>query len=45
MLNKYLVPSFIVAEFPELEAELKKISATLNVYKCMACLLALLRNN
>jgi hypothetical protein len=37
MLNKYLVPSFIVAEFPELEAELKKISATLNVYKCMAC--------
>lgn len=38
MFNKYLVPNFIVAEFPELESELKKISATLNVYKCMACL-------
>lgn len=38
MLNKYRVPHYIVTEFPELEAELKKISATLNVYKCMACL-------
>lgn len=25
MLNKYRVPHYIVTEFPELEAELKKI--------------------
>jgi hypothetical protein len=38
MLNKYLVPNFIVAEFPELEFELRKIAPTINVHKCMSCI-------
>lgn len=40
MLNKYLVPHYLIEALPEMEPELKKISPTLNVYKCMACLVA-----